>query len=223
MPKVILLSLLATTLALPLVGCGVSDDFQAGNRLVVTSLTDSNDHSVPIFNAVVKTDDSGKDGDPATVDTDGSQGDHFPDDGEKVLEPLSDDLAKVGLKNVTRLGVDPGVPLTVYRVDVTYRDGNGKTRDFAPRKSYDVSFAIDPDGTGDLTFVIVPWDMKANGLEWYFLFGTSEELAVVRQWTAVVDVYARDQLNSDDVHAQGKMSIRFINPMVETVGTGTTP
>lgn len=216
MRKAALSSLLAATLALPLVGCGVADDFQAGNRLLITSLTDTNGNSVPVFNAVVKTDDSGTDGDPAVADTNGSQNDGFPDDGETILEPLSDDLGKLSLSNEPRLGVDPGVPLTVYRVDVSYRDGADATRAFAPKKAYDVSLIIPSGETADLTFVLVPVEMKANGLQPIFLEGTDAQVEDVRQWEAIVDVYARDELNNDSVHDQARTSVRFINPMVES-------
>lgn len=221
-----LLSLLAASLVLPLAGCGVADvddDYQAGNRLLITSLTDAAGHSVPVLNGSVKTDDSGKDGDPATVDADGSQGDKFPDEGETILEPLSDDMGKLSLLNEPRLGVDPGQPLVVYEVTVTYFDANGKTREFAPKKFYDVNVSVPTKGNADLTFVLAPYQMKADGLMWYLLYGTAEEKAAVSEWTAVVDVYSRDDLNDDDVHSQAKTSIRFIDPMVTTVGDSTTP
>jgi hypothetical protein len=213
----------ATRIALCLAGllpflfaCG-EDDFQAGNRLIVESITDEGGASTPIYNAFEKTDDSGKDGDPAVVDPDGSQGDGFPDLGETVLELISDDRAVITLRNEARLGVDPGVDLHLIRIDFTYRDANGATRDFAPKRSVTVSGTIPNDSTEELTVVLIPVEMKLNGLRGIFLFGTPEEIAAVRQWTVIVDVFARDIRNDDIVHAQGRVGVRFINPLVEQV------
>lgn len=217
MRKVLLLLMSVLVPALFTLGCGEDDDFEAGNRLIVASITDEDGNSGPVFNAVIKTDDSGTDGDPDVEDPDGSQGDGFPDLGEEVLEPLSDDLAVITLENEERLGVDPGVDLNVFRIDATYFDANGNSRDFAPRRSFAVTGLVPNEGTVDLTFVLIPVDMKADGLQPIFLFGTPEEVQAVRQWTVVVDVFARDERNDDNVHAQGQISVRFINPMVEEV------
>ncbi len=200
-----------------LASCGAEDDFQAGNRLIIESVTDEGGAEGPIFNAVVKTDDSGKDGDPAVVDADGSQGDGFPDLGEEILETLHDDLGVITLRNEARLGVDPGVDLHPFRVDFTYRDANGQTRTFAPARSVFLTGLVPNDGTAELTAVLIPVDMKINGLQDIFLFGTPAEIAAVRQWTVIVDVYARDVRNQDVVHAQGLITVRFINPIVEEV------
>jgi hypothetical protein len=213
----LLFSLLAPALALSLLGCGsvTGDNFQAGDRLLVAKIADANGANVPILNAVIKTDDSGKDGNAAQIDSDGSQGDGFPDEGEKVITPLSDDQVTISLKNEPRLGVDPGVDLHVFRVDTTFVDASGATRTFAPPQSYSVSLDIPSGESADLTAVLVPASMKANGLQDIFLFGTADELRAVQKWNVVVDIFARDLRNSDTVHAQGVVSVVFKNPMLE--------
>ncbi|MHB8765242.1 MAG: hypothetical protein ACYDA8_13050 [Deferrisomatales bacterium] len=82
------IALLLGLSGLALLGCGTADsDFDAGNRLKILRLADGSDSTAPVLLAVEKTDDSGKDGDPAVVDVDGSQGDGFPDPGETVETP----------------------------------------------------------------------------------------------------------------------------------------
>ncbi|GAB4267243.1 MAG: hypothetical protein Kow0092_20500 [Deferrisomatales bacterium] len=223
MRKLLILGLCAALGPLGLAGCG-GDDFQAGNRLTVVSITDESDNAVPVFRAVVETDDSGNDGDPGTVDPYGSQGNFFPDlggggsPGETVLVPLGNDLGKITLQNEARLGVDPGVDLELFRIDLTYFDANGASRTFAPPQSLSVTGVVPNDGTLDLDgVVLVPVEMKTadDGLQEIFLFGTSDEIEAVRQWTVVVDVYARDVRNDDTVHAQGQITVKFIDPMIE--------
>ncbi len=201
--------------ALGLTGCGVADDdFQAGNRLIVDGVTDVSGSTAPVFAAVEWTNDGGPDNDPATLD-DNNPG--FPDPEEEILAggELRDDLGKVALRNQPRLGVSPGVDLHVYRVDVTYYDDNGASRFYAPRVTYWPTLRVPNDGTATLDVILVPVAMKQGGLRDAFLFGTSAEKAAARKWTAVVDVYARDLLNGDGVHAGGSITIQFINPLVE--------
>jgi len=214
---------LALIAALAFVGCGydvpgheiIDDDFQAGNMLTVTSITDTSGHSVPIFKGVQKTDDLGRDGIPDTDDE--GEDDGYPDSFEELLEKLSDDLATITLENETRLGVAEGVDLHVFRVDVTYYDNNGNSRTFAPRQSFDITGVIPADSEATLEIVLIPVDIKINGLRDALLTGTLAERDAVRQWTVVVDVYARDTKNDDTVHAQGGTTVRFINPMVEEI------
>lgn len=202
---------------LPLLfACG-EDDFQAGNRLIIQSITDKGGSSAPVYNAFEKTDDSGADGDLAVIDPNGSQGDGYPDQGEAVLQPIGDDSAVITLRNEARLGVDPGVDLHLIRIDFTYRDANGATRDFAPKRSVTVSGTIPNDGELELTAVLIPVEMKLDGLRGIFLFGTPEEIKAVRQWTVIVDVFARDIRNDDLVHDRDQVGVRFINPLVEQV------
>lgn len=200
-----------------LFGCGSAgggDDFEAGNRLTVSSVTDTDDHATPVFTAVEKTDDLGRDHQADT--TDEGEGNHFPDDFETVETLLSDDLGKVVLANQPRLGVDQGVDLQVYRIDLTYYDALGRRRDFAPSQVFNVTGTVPNEGTAELELVVVPVDMK-TGLRWFFLYGTADQIEAVRTWKLVVDVYARDIPNDRSVHARGQMTVRFINPMVEQV------
>lgn len=214
--------LLASLAVLPgLFFCGCGDDFQAGSRFTITSLTDLNDHSVAIFNALEKTDDSGING--ILGDNDEGEGDGYPDANEERLVPLGNDLAKIILKNETRLGVDEGVDLYVYRIDVTYYDNNGASRIFAPRQSFDITGVVPADSTGEFTFELIPVDMKILGLRDEFLSYDPDRIQSVRHWLSVVDVYARDIRNSDTVHAQASISVTFINPMIEEVTDVATP
>jgi len=198
-------------------GCGEGEDFQAGNRLTVTSITDEGGNSTPIFKALETTDDSGMDGQPGTNDE--GEDDGFPDAGEAIVELISNDLAKVKLQNEERLGVDPGVDLQLFRMDFTYRDANGNTRDFAPARSVAVTGTIPNNGTLEATVELIPVEMKVNGLRGIFLFGTDAEVSAVSSWSVIVDAYARDVRNDDTVHAQGRITVIFVNPMVVQVGS----
>ena len=205
----------ALGLAVVLGGCGTADDFEAGNRLVVAKIADTSGSTAPVFLAVEKTDDSGLDGDPDTNDE--GENDGFPDPSEKVEEgyELGPDLGVITVRNEARPGVKEGVPLVVYRVDITYLDATGASRAFAPSRTQWVNVEVDSGGSADIEVVLVPEDMKTRegGLRHIFLFGTEEQKAAVRTMTAVVDVYARDVLNDDSVHAQGRIVLTFINPM----------
>ena len=196
-------------------GCGTAgDDFQAGNRLLVTRVADAGGSTSPVFMAVEETDDSGPDGDPDTTD-DNNPG--FPDPGEEILTPLGDDTGVVSLRNEPRPGVEEGVELVVFRVDLTYVDKFGRSHDFAPTRSEFPTVEVPSGGTADVNVTLVPVEMKENGLRDVFLFGTADEQEAVREWTVYVDVYARDALNDDTVHAGGSITVRFVNPLVEGV------
>jgi hypothetical protein len=223
--KIILLSALGIALTSWGCGSGIEPGFDAGNRLTVQTITDAKGLSVPIFNALEKTDDSGTDGvlNPEAPDPDGTEGNGLPDPGETVLVPLSDDLGNMTLANETRLGVKPGVALHIQEIDVTYLDANGQSHTFAPTVRYQVTGVIEPDTSADFGFILVPLSMKTavGGLRDIFLFGTDAEIEAARKWTAIVDVYGKDTVNDDSVHAQGQISIRFINPMVEEAAGGS--
>lgn len=194
-------------------GVGPGWTYEAGNRLLVQDITSVTGPGSFVFNAVEKTDDSG-----GLAGEEGN-GDGFPDAGEVVEEALGNDTAKITFKNEPRPGVGTGVDLTVYRVDITYQDGSGNARAFAPRFTYQRTVLVPTGGTAEYEFIIVPSSMKVpssantRGLRDMFLFpASSSELDVVSGWTAVIDIYSRDKLNGDDVHAQTVQSIRFINP-----------
>ena len=112
------------SLALLALGCGIADDdFEAGNVLRMSRVTDEGGSDSPILFAVEWTDDSGVDGDPNTGDE--GEDDGFPDEGELLIAGLSSDLGLVTLANEARLGVDPGVPLEVFQINTTYLDASG--------------------------------------------------------------------------------------------------
>jgi hypothetical protein len=187
--------------------------FEAENRLLVQSIESVTGGGGFVFSAVEKTDDSG-----GVAGTEG-ENDGFPDPGEVIQDPLGNDLAKVTLKNEPRPGVETGVDLTVYRVDITYLDASGNSHAFAPRFTYQQSQLIPTGGTADLQFVIVPYSMKVpsaatvRGLRDIFLYPVSpSEVDQVSRWTASIDIYARDKLNGDTVHTRTDQSISFINP-----------
>lgn len=213
-------SFLVCAVALSLVGllgCGSADDFEAGNRLVVEKVADASGSTAPVFAAVEKTDDSGKDGELGTDDE--GEGDGIPNEPVANVETrLSDDTGTITLRNETRPGVDEGQPLLVYRVDLTYVDKFGRSHSYAPSRAEFPSVEVPADGTADVNVTLVPVEMKLNGLRDAILFETDPtEREAVRQWTVYVDVYAKDVLNDDDVHARGSVTVRFINPIVEEV------
>lgn len=192
-------------------GCG-TDDFQAGNRLLIETITDLDGSVALQFHAVEETDDSGADGLPATFDD--GENDGRPTPGEAILTPLGPDKGVIRVSNEPRLGVDPGVPLRVFRVDVTYLDGAGLSQSFAPTLQHSVSVLVDDGQTEEFEVILVPLEMKTGGLRDLFLFGSDAEKRAAARWTATLDVYARDDRNKDTVHAQGAITLHFINPMV---------
>ncbi|MHB8765243.1 MAG: hypothetical protein ACYDA8_13055 [Deferrisomatales bacterium] len=119
------------------------------------------------------------------------------------------------LGNEPRLGVNPGVDLQVYLVDVTYLDANGGSRTFAPTQRHNVALNVASGASGELGFVLVPEAMKkaAGGLRDLILRGSEAERRAVQTMTAIVDVYAKDVRNNDTVQAQGSIPLTFINPM----------
>ncbi|WP_025323252.1 hypothetical protein [Deferrisoma camini] len=201
--------------ALGLGGCGSADDFQAANLLTVERVVDSSGSTAPVFAAVEKTDDSGKDGELGTDDE--GEGDGIPNEPIANVEArLSNDTGTITLRNETRPGVEEGRPLLVYRVDLTYVDKYGRSHSYAPTRSEFPSVEVPADATADVNVTLVPVEMKLNGLRDAILFETDPtEREAVRQWTVYVDVYAKDVLNDDDVHARGSITVRFINPIVE--------
>jgi len=187
--------------------------FEAANRLLVQSIVPVTGGGGFVFNAVEKTDDSG-----GSAGEEG-EGDGYPDPGEVIEAPLGNDLAKLTLKNEPRPGVEKGVDLTVYQVDITYLDASGNSRAFAARSSFQQSQLIPTGGTADLEFIIVPYSMKvpseayARGLRTIFLYPASPaEVDQVSRWTAAIDIWAKDKLNGDTVHARTDQTISFVNP-----------
>src|SRR5262245_262724 len=133
------------------VGAGCGDGFQAGNRLKITGIT--SDTSL-VFNAVEETNDAGLDNQPNTGDE--GENNKRPDTGETIVTKLGPDAVTIALANEPRLGVDPGVDLQVFRVDVTWLDANGNAQAFAPKQNLSVSADVPSGGTANLTVVLVP-------------------------------------------------------------------
>lgn len=204
------LARLLIPLALFFAGCG--DDFEAGNRLKIVSVTAGDGGTVFVLNAVETTDDTGADQQSGTGDVGENNG--FWDEGETLEAPLGPDTATILFENETRLGVETGVDLSVYRVDVTYYDRNGSSRSFAPTQHHGVTVLVPTDATAELDIVLVSTDMKV-GIREVFFQGVEANVYAARTWTAVLDVYARDVRNGDSVHAQASVPITFINPNVE--------
>jgi hypothetical protein len=201
-------------------GCGdiADDDFQGGNILEVTSATDGSGNTPFVFFAVEWTDDSGVDGEPGTGDE--GENDGFPDAGETLIQGLGPDEAILTLQNTQRLGVDPGADLLIDLVNVTYFNAFGQpllvpstgTNQFSQFASGEV--LIPNDGTGDITIILLPLEMKTapGGLRDIFLFGAEDEIRAVSTITAIVDVQGRDRLNNDTILARYVATLNMINP-----------
>lgn len=229
MSKNVLAQILSPILALALWGCGTGggDDFQAGNRLSVTSIVSDAGDNVIVSKAVHETADLGPDG-VVGGDTTG-EGNNFPDATEPTTVFLAPDAATITVFNEPRLGTKDengnpaGVSLFVEDVYVTYRDANGHARDFAPQQHIRVTQEVLSGEAAEIalpTFVPVGMKSDPDGLEHIFLTDPAE-IPDVRDWTAIVDILAKDTLNGDTVNAQGRISIHFYNPMVESAGNGT--
>jgi hypothetical protein len=192
-----------------LLGCG-EDDFQAGNRLLIESITDLDGSTALIFPAVEETDDTGLDGIAGT----GDQGENNArcDGGLEDCGPLGPDLGVITLRNEPRLGVDQGVPLTVVQVRVNYRDWEGNSQPFAPEIIQHLPELVDDGQSKEIEFILVPLAMKTaqGGLRDAVLAGSPLALP----WRATVDVFARDERNKDIVHARKEVTLNFINPNV---------
>ena len=210
---------LAATLvltALGVVGCGVTDDDNIGNRLIVDGVSDLGGSSALVFNAVELTNDFGEDNIENTNDN--GERDRRPTPGEDFVEPLGPDSVVLSLRNDPRPGVDPGVDIDVYQIDITYLDRFGRSRTFAPTFR-PRAFITLPDGqSGDLEIILVPEDMKKveGGLRDIFLFGNPIAEGVTNM-TAILDIYYRDRLNNDKDRTQTQVNITFINPMTSAV------
>ncbi len=192
-------------------GCGIDDD-DTGNRLIVDGVSAPGGSSALVFNAVEQTNDFGEDNQENTFDTGESDG--RPTVNETVLVPLGPDAVVLSLRNDPRPGVDPGVDIDVYQIDITYLDRFGRSRTFAPTFR-PRAFITLPDGeSGDLEVILVPEDMKkvAGGLRDIFLFGDPIAEGVTNM-TAILDIYYRDRLNNDKDRTQTSVNITFINPM----------
>jgi hypothetical protein len=150
-------------LAVGLSGCGSPESFESGNRLSITSITDAAGSPTPIFRTV-----------------------------ENAADPAQSDVGTVGVRNTPRLGVEQGVPLTVFRIDLTYADAQGRAQDFAPAVSYSMAQEVPSGDEVKIEgLVLVPAAMKTAGL-----------LDAVGTWTAVLDVWAEDAVNHRIVHDQ---------------------
>jgi hypothetical protein len=158
-----------------LLGCGTSSDFATGNRLRVTSITDMDGASTLVLHV-----------------GDGTDTTAFQDFYGKVL-----------ILNEPRLGVEEGVDLHVYRIDMTYLDARNTQSALAPKKSYGIASSVPTNSSVELNLVFVPSEMVAE---------VAPRLATdfwLREWTIVIDIWAEDARNGNSVQAQGSMTVRF--------------
>ncbi|GAB6062617.1 hypothetical protein [Deferrisoma palaeochoriense] len=206
--------LLASSLVLQ--GCGSADDFEAGSRLVIVNIVDSeNSANTPVFFVVEETDDTGEDGQPDTSDP--GENDGFPDEGETIVTDLENDMVDITVRNQPRPGV-PEVPeLFVHTVVVTYRDKFGRPLGFLPTDQQQViqsvSASVEQDEEVTLEDVVVLSKfVKEAWLRQVFLFDFPEQKANLDRLTATIDIYATDILNDDDVHAQGSITLWLVDP-----------
>ncbi len=203
-------------LSLPLLltlapGCG-SDPDDVGDRLVVVSASPTTGDGF-VFNAVeVVTSDVGcPEGDEATANNgfwDGCT--------DETYEPKTVDYADIVLRNEVRPGVEEGRPLEVYRVRVTFYDAAGDTPAYAPPIVADTALVVDPGSEATLTVPVSSLLMKngfddVTGLRDLFFRGDVTSQVGL---TAVVDIYAIDVLNDEEVHAQARLGIVFVNPNI---------
>lgn len=208
------------SLALLVCGCGLDNegDFDAGNRLIIQSITDEEGSTAPTLFAVEWTDDSGLDGELGTGDE--GEGDGFPDlPEEDLIEGLSADKGILTILNQPRLGVDPGVDLECKRVKTSYKDASGNRiviedpETGSTRSVFEQGCSVDmrDSETVSFEFILLPEEVKKapGGLRDRFLFGDRGSVSTI---TATVDVWARDVLNEDTVHTQQNVSIDLINP-----------
>lgn len=198
-------------------GCGsagVDDDFQSGNRLVVVDVKPA-DGDVFTVNALRQTEDLGCDGEKGTGDE--GEGNGLPDACEATsgAEQTTSLPATITLENQPRQGVDKGVDLIVTTVDVTYLDADNDPRFRVNRQFPTGTVQIKPESVGDVTIDLMPGSVvnMANGPA--DLFQTKNPVLTdpISQMTAVLDIYAEDQLNGRTVTAQQKVSINIKNPM----------
>ncbi len=192
-------------------GCGSAPD-DVGDRLVVVSVNPSQGDAF-VLNAVeVVTSDVGcPEGDEATANNgfwDGCT--------DETYEPMTVDTADIVLRNEVRPGVDKGRPLEVYRVRVTFYDAAGNTPDYAPTIVADTALVVDPDSEATLTVPVSSLHMKngfddVTGLRDLFFRGDVTSQVGL---TAVVDIYAVDALNDEEVHAQARLGLVFVNPNI---------
>ncbi|NTU59954.1 MAG: hypothetical protein HGA98_02720 [Deltaproteobacteria bacterium] len=229
MRKTVLAHLAAPALLALLVGCGSAgggggdDDYDAASYLTVTNIVSSSSGGEDggggaanqiVANAVEQTDDSGTDGDPATVDADGTQDNGRPDPGEEVLTPLSAEKGTISFSNTPTGALGTGVNLTVYRVDIHYVDSFNRTHAYAPDMHYSVTLTVPSEGTADLVdLVLVPQAMK-YGVRQSLLEGRADAEGI-RNWNASVRWYAKDERNDAYTDGWAQYSIVFRNPMVE--------
>lgn len=189
-----------------------------GSWLRITNIEPGGGATSFVFNAVEVTDDVGLDGEADTGDE--GENDGFPDPGE-TLEGLASDMIIVNVRNEPRPGVDEGRPLTVDRVVLTYFDAAGQTPPYAPQLEFPITLEIEPNGTGSLELVAVPYTMKVpadssvRGLRDRFLFPVdSSEFHLAQYLRVHVAVHAKDKENGDSTGDEGEQGIGFVNPNV---------
>lgn len=203
-----------------LAGCG-SDPEDIGNRVtvVIVAPVDANSAGF-VFPGVEGTDDIGCDGDAAVEDPDGTQGNGFYDScpaGES-LEPLTDDLVDITLRNEPRPGVaDGGRPVQVVSIRVTYRLPDGTTPAWAPARTVAWDLEVEPDSAATIeSFPLVTKEMKAGdvgvpGVRDLFFTGAAGTEVFLQ---ATVDIRLRDWMNDESFSAQARIGMSFINPNI---------
>jgi len=219
-PRDVLLSLVVGVLlvlgASALQGCGSADDFDAGARLVIVNIVDTeNEDNTPVFFVVEETDDTGQDGEADTSDP--GENDGFPDEGEAIVTDLDNGRVDITVRNQPRPGVTEVPELFVHTVVVTYRDKFGQSLDFLPTDQQQVinsvSASVEQDEEVTLQGVVVlSKALKEAWLRQIFLFNSPAQKDRFDRITATIDVYATDVLNDDDVHAQGSITLWLMDP-----------
>lgn len=206
------LGVVALAAILMVAGCGSTDDFDGANRLIISSVANSEGGAL-VFDAVETTGDEGQDGTANTGDT-GENGRW--DEGESLTDGTPEsDFITITLLNETRLGVEEGMNLYVENVQFTYLDGNGFTPTYAPARVVAVGSVVEPDSTADIEVLMIPRTIKTSvpGIREAWFSGNSVERASVRNdWNVVIDVWARDLRNDDVIHASKTVSVAFVNP-----------
>lgn len=224
-----LLPLLALSLGtLSLWGCGSAgggsdNDYQAGGeRLAVVSVTPVAGDTF-VIDVVKKTNDFGDDNTENTADR--GENDGLPDPNETVLQDVTDFFATLSLENKARLQDGQSTDLIVKTVDVTYVDSNNHSRFKLNRQLPSGTVLIPAGSTADLTINLLPLNIIAQekplGPEAIFLSGNENQncgdqacIKDIRNMTAVLDIYAEDEMNSNnEVHVQTRLSIALQNPM----------
>lgn len=217
---------LAVVLGVFLAGCGDAPE-DAGNRLVVVGITPEAGKEAFVFPAVDLTSDEGCDGDPLTIDQDGTQNNRWPDVitdptcGESLVASLENpedgmgfDLVDIDLRNETRPGVPEGRPIELLAIGITYRDPAGNTPAYAPPRTFGWPAEIPAGGTTTLGNVpLTTLGMKTGrqgvpGLRDLFFNPAQGPIELV----AHITFFCEDTLNSERFDVTRIVTMTFVNP-----------